>query len=167
MSRGRRRETASLPLQERPLASRLLPEPQPGVIQRLLRLRRRLQPRGALRLRRHDEGGAPLQPQPAGGTRLSGVRGRFYARSDGSPGPTLSPLCVVSVYECGPWCGCDRTRCQNRLVQRGIRVRLQVFQTDSCGWGVRCRDDLDRGTFVCTYAGEMASVACEPAAAEI
>ncbi|XP_070711776.1 histone-lysine N-methyltransferase SETDB2 isoform X2 [Pempheris klunzingeri] len=57
------------------------------------------------------------------------------------------------VYECGPWCGCDRARCQNRLVQRGIRVRLQVFQTDGRGWGVRCRDDLDRGTFVCTYAG--------------
>ncbi|CAF95785.1 unnamed protein product [Tetraodon nigroviridis] len=59
----------------------------------------------------------------------------------------------AGVYECGPWCGCDRARCQNRLVQRGIRVRLQVFQTASCGWGVRCRDDLDRGTFVCTYAG--------------
>ncbi|KAM7375591.1 hypothetical protein PAMA_014616 [Pampus argenteus] len=57
------------------------------------------------------------------------------------------------VYECGPWCGCDRVRCQNRLVQRGIRVRLQVFHTDRRGWGVRCRDDLDRGTFVCIYAG--------------
>uniref|UniRef100_A0A8P4GQN8 Histone-lysine N-methyltransferase SETDB2 n=1 Tax=Dicentrarchus labrax TaxID=13489 RepID=A0A8P4GQN8_DICLA len=57
------------------------------------------------------------------------------------------------VYECGPWCGCDRARCQNRLVQRGIRVRLQVFPTDGRGWGVRCRDDLDRGTFVCIYAG--------------
>ncbi|KAM9334229.1 histone-lysine N-methyltransferase SETDB2 isoform 2-T2 [Symphorus nematophorus] len=57
------------------------------------------------------------------------------------------------VYECGPWCGCDRARCQNRLVQRGIRVRLQVFLSDDRGWGVRCRDDLDRGTFVCIYAG--------------
>ncbi|XP_074520841.1 histone-lysine N-methyltransferase SETDB2 [Halichoeres trimaculatus] len=57
------------------------------------------------------------------------------------------------VWECGPWCGCVRTRCQNRLVQRGIRVRLQVFQTEGRGWGVRCRDDLDRGTFVCIYAG--------------
>lgn len=62
-----------------------------------------------------------------------------------------------SVYECGPWCGCDRARCQNRLVQRGIRVRLQVFQTEDYGWGVRCRDDLDCGTFVCIYAGETAS----------
>uniref|UniRef100_A0A3Q1JCN5 Histone-lysine N-methyltransferase SETDB2 n=1 Tax=Anabas testudineus TaxID=64144 RepID=A0A3Q1JCN5_ANATE len=57
------------------------------------------------------------------------------------------------LYECGPWCDCERARCQNRLVQRGIRVRLQVFQTVERGWGVRCRDDLDRGTFVCTYAG--------------
>ncbi|XP_053170785.1 histone-lysine N-methyltransferase SETDB2 [Scomber japonicus] len=57
------------------------------------------------------------------------------------------------VYECGPWCGCDRALCQNRLVQRGIRVRLQVFQTEGRGWGVRCRDDLDHGTFVCIYAG--------------
>ncbi|XP_059183550.1 histone-lysine N-methyltransferase SETDB2 [Centropristis striata] len=59
------------------------------------------------------------------------------------------------VYECGPWCGCVRTRCLNRLVQRGITVRLQVFQTERCGWGVRCRDDLDCGTFVCIYAGVM------------
>lgn len=57
------------------------------------------------------------------------------------------------LYECGPWCGCDRARCQNRLVQRGIRLRLQVFHTDGRGWGVRCRDDVDRGTFVCIYAG--------------
>ncbi|KAL1022078.1 hypothetical protein UPYG_G00021920 [Umbra pygmaea] len=57
------------------------------------------------------------------------------------------------LYECGPWCGCDRSKCQNRVVQRGLRVRLQVFPTGNKGWGVRCRDDLDRGTFVCTYAG--------------
>ncbi|XP_061683944.1 histone-lysine N-methyltransferase SETDB2 isoform X2 [Syngnathoides biaculeatus] len=56
-------------------------------------------------------------------------------------------------FECGPWCSCDRARCQNRVVQRGIRVRLQVFWTERCGWGVRCRDDLDAGTFVCAYAG--------------
>ncbi|XP_061572206.1 histone-lysine N-methyltransferase SETDB2 [Cololabis saira] len=59
----------------------------------------------------------------------------------------------AGLMECGPWCGCDRSRCQNRLVQRGIRVRLQVFQTRDRGWGVRCRDDLDQGTFICIYAG--------------
>ncbi|KAM4601942.1 histone-lysine N-methyltransferase SETDB2 [Polymixia lowei] len=57
------------------------------------------------------------------------------------------------MYECGPWCGCEQARCQNRLVQRGLRIRLQVFQTSDRGWGVRCRDDLDQGTFVCMYAG--------------
>lgn len=83
-------------------------------------------------------------------------------RSQVADRATLFTLTYVhSVYECGPWCGCDRARCQNRLVQRGIRVRLQVFQTDNCGWGVRCRDDLDRGTFVCTYAGELVSAFCE------
>ncbi|XP_069577369.1 histone-lysine N-methyltransferase SETDB2 isoform X1 [Brachyistius frenatus] len=64
----------------------------------------------------------------------------------------LEPV-PTGLYECGPWCGCDRARCQNRLVQRGIRVRLQVFYTGDRGWGVRCRDDLDHGTFVCIYAG--------------
>ncbi|KAM4711365.1 histone-lysine N-methyltransferase SETDB2 [Anableps anableps] len=67
------------------------------------------------------------------------------------------------LYECGPWCDCDRARCQNRLVQRGLRVRLQVFETEERGWGVRCRDDLDRGTFVCIYAGVVLQRAQSPA----
>ncbi|XP_041834343.1 histone-lysine N-methyltransferase SETDB2 isoform X2 [Melanotaenia boesemani] len=66
------------------------------------------------------------------------------------------------LFECGPWCDCNRSRCQNRLVQRGIRVRLQVFQTADRGWGVRCRDDLDRGTFVCIYAGVVLQRAPSP-----
>ncbi|XP_057715458.1 histone-lysine N-methyltransferase SETDB2 isoform X2 [Corythoichthys intestinalis] len=66
------------------------------------------------------------------------------------------------LYECGPWCSCDRARCQNRLVQRGIRVRLQVFWTERCGWGVRCCDDLDAGTFVCIYAGVILQRAHRP-----
>ncbi|XP_055362211.1 histone-lysine N-methyltransferase SETDB2 isoform X2 [Betta splendens] len=65
----------------------------------------------------------------------------------------LAEPVASGLYECGPWCNCDRSRCQNRVVQKGIRVRLQVFQTDDKGWAVRCCDDLDRGTFVCIYAG--------------
>ncbi|XP_068165638.1 histone-lysine N-methyltransferase SETDB2-like isoform X1 [Antennarius striatus] len=75
------------------------------------------------------------------------TRGRHYSHH------RLEEPVPSGLYECGPWCGCDWARCQNRLVQRGIRVRLQVFKTDNRGWGVRCRDDLDRGTFVCIYAG--------------
>ncbi|XP_062384333.1 histone-lysine N-methyltransferase SETDB2 [Sardina pilchardus] len=59
----------------------------------------------------------------------------------------------TGLYECSPWCGCDPYSCLNRVVQHGVRVRLQVFRTPDRGWGVRCRDDLDVGTFVCTYAG--------------
>ncbi|XP_072309333.1 histone-lysine N-methyltransferase SETDB2 [Eucyclogobius newberryi] len=72
------------------------------------------------------------------------------------------------IFECGPWCGCDPGLCQNRVVQRGLRVRLQVYRTSlspdlkqeldqnqrpELGWGVRCKDDLDQGTFICVYAG--------------
>uniref|UniRef100_A0A8D0AS00 Histone-lysine N-methyltransferase SETDB2 n=1 Tax=Sander lucioperca TaxID=283035 RepID=A0A8D0AS00_SANLU len=74
----------------------------------------------------------------------------------------LTEPVTPGLFECGPWCGCVRTRCQNRLVQRGITVRLQVFQTGACGWGVRCRDDLDHGTFVCIYAGVMLRRAQSP-----
>ncbi|MEE6472249.1 hypothetical protein FKM82_009546 [Ascaphus truei] len=59
------------------------------------------------------------------------------------------------VYECNVSCKCDRKTCQNRVVQHGLQVRLQVFKTEKKGWGVRCLDDIDKGTFVCTYAGRI------------
>ncbi|XP_054686122.1 histone-lysine N-methyltransferase SETDB2 isoform X2 [Grus americana] len=57
--------------------------------------------------------------------------------------------------------GCDKMMCQNRVVQHGIQVRLQVFNTEKKGWGVRCLDDIDKGTFVCTYSGRLMSRADE------
>ncbi|NXY76804.1 SETB2 methyltransferase, partial [Glareola pratincola] len=61
------------------------------------------------------------------------------------------------IYECSVLCGCDKMMCQNRVVQHGIQVRLQVFNTEKKGWGVRCLDDIDKGTFVCTYSGRLMS----------
>ncbi|NWY01842.1 SETB2 methyltransferase, partial [Nothoprocta ornata] len=61
------------------------------------------------------------------------------------------------IYECSVSCRCDKIMCQNRVVQHGIQVRLQVFNTEKKGWGVRCLDDIDKGTFVCTYAGKLMS----------
>ncbi|KAM4795004.1 histone-lysine N-methyltransferase SETDB2-like [Rhinophrynus dorsalis] len=61
----------------------------------------------------------------------------------------------TGLYECNVSCTCDRKLCQNRVVQHGIQVRLQVFKTKRKGWGVRCLDDIDKGTFVCTYAGRI------------
>ncbi|XP_075707902.1 histone-lysine N-methyltransferase SETDB2 isoform X2 [Rhinoderma darwinii] len=65
-----------------------------------------------------------------------------------SPVPT-------GLYECNVSCKCARNMCQNRVVQHGLKVRLQVFKTKGKGWGVRCQDDLDEGTFVCIYAGRI------------
>ncbi|XP_073518798.1 histone-lysine N-methyltransferase SETDB2 isoform X2 [Phyllobates terribilis] len=61
----------------------------------------------------------------------------------------------TGLYECNVSCKCDRKMCQNRVVQHGLQVRLQVFKTKGKGWGVRCMDDLDKGTFVCIYAGRI------------
>ncbi|XP_069323808.1 histone-lysine N-methyltransferase SETDB2 isoform X4 [Eulemur rufifrons] len=63
----------------------------------------------------------------------------------------------TGIYECSLLCKCNRQLCQNRVVQHGPQVRLQVFKTEKKGWGVRCLDDIDRGTFVCIYSGRLLS----------
>ena len=59
-----------------------------------------------------------------------------------------------SIYECNQNCACGLT-CYNRVAQNGIQLRLQVFMTASKGWGLRCKDDIPKGSFVCTYAGQI------------
>ncbi|XP_074158557.1 histone-lysine N-methyltransferase SETDB2-like [Sminthopsis crassicaudata] len=61
------------------------------------------------------------------------------------------------IFECSLLCKCDPRTCQNRVVQQGLQVRLEVFKTEKKGWGVRCLDDIDKGTFVCTYSGRLLS----------
>ncbi|XP_027764370.1 histone-lysine N-methyltransferase SETMAR [Empidonax traillii] len=58
------------------------------------------------------------------------------------------------VFECNALCECGES-CQNRLVQRGLRLPLQVFLTPRKGWGVRALQPVPRGSFVCEYAGEV------------
>ncbi|NXQ37578.1 SETMR methyltransferase, partial [Catharus fuscescens] len=58
------------------------------------------------------------------------------------------------VFECNSLCCCGES-CQNRLVQRGLRLRLQVFRTPRKGWGVRALEPIPTGSFVCEYAGEV------------
>jgi len=66
----------------------------------------------------------------------------------------LKECVTTGIYECNQNCSCSET-CYNRVVQNGIGVRLQVFMTDSKGWGLRCLDDIPRGTFICTYSGQI------------
>ncbi|KAG5044411.1 hypothetical protein JHK87_008326 [Glycine soja] len=59
------------------------------------------------------------------------------------------------IKECWRKCGCDM-QCGNRIVQRGIACKLQVFSTrEGKGWGLRTLEDLPKGTFVCEYVGEI------------
>ncbi|KAL6644121.1 hypothetical protein ACP70R_018887 [Stipagrostis hirtigluma subsp. patula] len=62
------------------------------------------------------------------------------------------------VYECGPHCGCPPT-CANRVSQKGITSRLQVFRSRETGsWGVRSLDFIRAGTFVCELTGRAIAV---------
>ncbi|XP_019096294.1 PREDICTED: histone-lysine N-methyltransferase SUVR4-like [Camelina sativa] len=59
------------------------------------------------------------------------------------------------IKECWRKCGCAM-HCGNRVVQRGIRCKLQVYFTqEGKGWGLRTLQDLPKGTFVCEYIGEI------------
>ncbi|EMP34411.1 Histone-lysine N-methyltransferase SETMAR [Chelonia mydas] len=45
--------------------------------------------------------------------------------------------------------------CQNRVIQRGLQFRLEVFKTVKKGWGLRTLEFIPKGRFVCEYAGEV------------
>lgn len=75
--------------------------------------------------------------------------GKFLFNCDGAiirPNPL--------VYECGPSCRCPPT-CPNRVSQHGIKLKLEVFKTESRGWGVRSPSMIPSGSFVCEYVGEI------------
>ncbi|XP_051949225.1 histone-lysine N-methyltransferase SETDB1-A-like [Xyrauchen texanus] len=61
----------------------------------------------------------------------------------------------TGVYECNPLCRCDPRMCSNRLVQHGLQLRLELFMTQHKGWGIRCKDDVAKGTFVCVFTGKV------------
>ena len=61
---------------------------------------------------------------------------------------------ITGIFECNSFCGCD-SRCPNRVVQNGIRHRLQICKMPLKGWGIITLDDIPAGAFVCTYAAEL------------
>lgn len=69
----------------------------------------------------------------------------------------LSPEALMSnirIYECNEACTCSIHDCPNRLVQRGLQFRLEVFRIDK-GWSVRTLEDICQGSFVIEYLGEV------------
>lgn len=67
----------------------------------------------------------------------------------------LDECLPTGIYECNKMCKCSVQMCTNRLVQHGLQVRLQLFKTQNKGWGIRCLDDVAKGSFVCIYAGKI------------
>ncbi|KAL3626111.1 Histone-lysine N-methyltransferase member suvh2 [Castilleja foliolosa] len=56
------------------------------------------------------------------------------------------------VFECGPHCRCSNN-CRNRVSQKGIRHRFEVFRSRETGWGLRSLDLIQAGSFICEYSG--------------
>lgn len=65
----------------------------------------------------------------------------------------LEPV-PTGIYECNARCKCS-ANCLNRVVQNSLQLKLQVFKTSNRGWGLRCINDIPKGTFVCIYAGHL------------
>ncbi|KAI6697018.1 hypothetical protein NL676_017137 [Syzygium grande] len=61
---------------------------------------------------------------------------------------------VVVVSECGPGCGCA-SECGNRASQRGVEVRLKIARDKKKGWCLFADQAIEKGRFVCEYAGEL------------
>ncbi|CAA9999006.1 unnamed protein product, partial [Nesidiocoris tenuis] len=53
------------------------------------------------------------------------------------------------MFECNPACGCNILTCKNRVVQRGLKTRLQLCKTKEKSWGVITLKEIPRGTYVC------------------
>jgi len=60
------------------------------------------------------------------------------------------------IIECNERCLCYSS-CVNRVVQRGVKAHLEVFDTGQRGLGVRSLELIKKNTFVCEYAGELIS----------
>nr|XP_054515296.1 histone-lysine N-methyltransferase EHMT1 isoform X24 [Pan troglodytes] len=81
---------------------------------------------------------------------------RCWYDKDGRLLPEFNMAEPPLIFECNHACSCWRN-CRNRVVQNGLRARLQLYRTRDMGWGVRSLQDIPLGTFVCEYVGELIS----------
>ncbi|KAF6204697.1 hypothetical protein GE061_018858 [Apolygus lucorum] len=61
------------------------------------------------------------------------------------------------LFECNPACGCNVLTCKNRVVQKGLKSRLQLCKTKDKSWGVISLKEIPKGSYVCEYIGEIIS----------
>lgn len=82
------------------------------------------------------------------------VYGNPYTDSGILVDSALEAGSTAVVQECNSLCKCS-DQCRNRVTQKGIIVRLEVFKHDEKGLGLRTLDFVRRGQFICEYAGEV------------
>ncbi|KAL5712089.1 [histone H3]-lysine(4) N-trimethyltransferase [Ranunculus cassubicifolius] len=58
------------------------------------------------------------------------------------------------IFECGTNCRCPPS-CRNRVSQKGVNYRMEIFRSKETGWGVRPLDLIPAGSFICEYTGVM------------
>lgn len=58
------------------------------------------------------------------------------------------------IYECGSNCQCSFI-CRNRLTQKALKFRPEVFKTEDRGWGLRSWDTIPAGSFICEFTGRF------------
>lgn len=80
-------------------------------------------------------------------------RGQIVSRYQYKSKRLPQQICT-GLFECNSLCSCS-SKCGNRVVQNGIRFRLQVRRTPEKGWGVYTLDDIPHGSYVCTYEAEL------------
>jgi len=61
------------------------------------------------------------------------------------------------LLECHSGCKCNPALCRNRVSQRGPMAGLSIEHTNGKGYGLFTKQFVPRGTFVCTYSGEVIS----------
>lgn len=61
------------------------------------------------------------------------------------------------IYECTSSCKCNPSSCDNRLVQFGPRLHLEIIASKLLHkqYALRTNAPIPRGAFVCEYAGEL------------
>ncbi|KAL1338888.1 hypothetical protein HN51_033487 [Arachis hypogaea] len=84
------------------------------------------------------------------------VEGCFCAMKNGGEFPYNQSGILLRgkpiIFECGPFCRCP-PHCRNRVAQKGLKSRLEVFRSRETGWGVRSLDLIQAGAFICEYTG--------------
>lgn len=79
----------------------------------------------------------------------------YSAVYDGSKNIIVPP--GYPIYECNKKCKCTE-QCSNRVVQLGSEVEISIYKTREYGWGVKTRQNIQKGQFIAKYVGEIITV---------